>query len=142
VELRALEQPKLSGLGGSNSRQSHEATVLREWKQWRRMVNVRALKSALIFVVFRLACGVLLIFMQRSSPESSMLVMLDLPTLGSYSVLHLAHVDMNIVDAEDRTFFVIGVATWAILGLAVGWLSRLLKTRRHSDDSAVTGDHR
>jgi predicted tellurium resistance membrane protein TerC len=92
---------------------------------------MRILKVTVAFIVFRASCGALLLLMQRSSPESSMLVMLDAPTLFAYWLLGFVGIHMNIVDAADVRFFFIGVLTWASLGLGIGAIAAAV-TSRHA----------
>lgn len=79
------------------------------------------LKAVAIFVLIRIVFGLLLMGVQKSSPEGAMLVLVDVPTLGLYWLLSAAAgIHLDIVDAFDMRFFFLALLVWAMLGAVIG----------------------
>ena len=50
-----------------------------------------------------------------------MLALLDLPTMGVYALGVYLGISVQIVDAFDVPFLLVGVVVWTILGWLIGW---------------------
>ena len=75
----------------------------------------------LSLAALRLTLGLLLIWMARSSPESHMLVLADVPSLAvTFIVAALTGWPSSISDAADVSFFAIALITWFSVGFFTG----------------------
>jgi hypothetical protein len=83
----------------------------------------RTLQVASILAAIRVRFGLVLIVFGLTSTEVALLALIDLPTLALYYLLNRTLGWPNeIRDERDVAFFLLGVFTWFLLGLAVGWL--------------------
>ena len=81
-----------------------------------------ALKFGIVGVAIRAGIGGLLIAMQASTPEGSMAVLLDFPTLFVYWLLGLTGLHLHIIDTHDLRFFLVALIVWGGIAVVVGWL--------------------
>jgi hypothetical protein len=94
------------------------------------------LKFGIVGVAIRAGIGGLFIAMQASTPEGSMAVLLDLPTLVVYWLLGLVGVHLHIVDTHDLRFFLIGLLVWGATAAAIGWFMQRSSRRARARDSS------
>jgi hypothetical protein len=81
---------------------------------------VKMLKTPAIFVLVRLACGLLLSIDQRFHPETAMAIIMDLPTVAlAFLSSHLFGWPDCLCHANDPAFWILGVISWFLVGL--GW---------------------
>jgi hypothetical protein len=67
--------------------------------------------------------GILVAALSYFYPEANALALFDIPTLGVYMMATLIGFGTDIVNASDIFFFFIGLATWTVIGLIVGFLA-------------------
>ena len=54
-------------------------------------------------------------------PDYHMLPLADIPTLGVYVLATFVGISVEIVNAFDVQFLLVGVVVWTVLGSLTGW---------------------
>src|SRR5579864_2869210 len=80
-------------------------------------------------VVIRSVLHAILALTQAYQPETSIAVILDVPTTALYFALSLAGYRYDVTGFIDLRFFVLGTATWFCLGLTLGFLADRYRKR-------------
>lgn len=73
------------------------------------------LLAGLVAAWMRALAGACLAVLCFFYPESHLLALADMPTLGTYAVLAIVGVQLPMTGAFDLRFLVIGVATWFVV---------------------------
>lgn len=93
----------------------------------RKEMRMMALAGATLGAL-RLLAGLALAVVSRTYPESNTLALLDAPTVGLYFLLAAMGVPVEVTDASDKTFLLVGTFVWATFGtLLIVGLSKLMR---------------
>jgi hypothetical protein len=78
----------------------------------------------------RALLGGLLMLLCLLYPETHLLALADFLTLGTYWILTLAGVELAIEGAFETRFLLIGITTWFVAGIFLGFLFHHTARRR------------
>lgn len=91
-----------------------------------------ALLCGVVLAILRAAGGFALGLWARVNPEADMLALTDVPTMAVYAAMSCLGSEVEIVNAGDGRFLLVGTTVWFFLGLVGGGLMIWYRSRKQT----------